>query len=301
MIREIKTFISVARRGSFAAAGQEVGLSPSAVSAQIRTLEDGLGVKLFERSGRAISLNPAGQRAVPLAEEMLQLYSRMGTPDADNDFRGALRIGAIGTAQTGILPQVLVALKDRAPFIEASVVPGVSLHLLSLVDSGDLDLAIMITPPFALPKDLRAEVIAREPFVLITPPDVEGDDPLMLLQDHPFIRYDRNSFGGRSVTRFLREHRLQVRQTLELDELDAIVKMVGSGLGVALVPMAGVWLENSSAVRMLPLGERVFFREIVLLSRYAHREAPLFRLFRTCVMDAMASLRPAHPSIDVGE
>ncbi|MFK3795683.1 LysR family transcriptional regulator [Pseudomonas sp. NPDC088444] len=288
MIRELKTFISVARRGTFAAAGQEVGLTQSAVSAQIRNLEDSLGVKLFDRSGRAATLNSAGQRAIPLAEEILQIFSRMGAPDTDNDFHGALRIGAIGTVQTGILPQVLVALKAKAPFIEASLIPGVSLNLLSLVDSGDLDLAIMINPPFALPKDLRAEVIAREPFVLITPKNVRGNDPIQLLRDHPFIRYDRNSFGGRSVTQFLREQKLHVRQALELDELDAIVKMVRSGLGVALVPMAGVWLENASEVRILPLGELTFSREIVLLSRYQQRHAPLFNLFRTCVMDAMA-------------
>ncbi|MFJ3485292.1 LysR family transcriptional regulator [Pseudomonas sp. NPDC090202] len=288
MIRELKTFICVARRGTFAAAGQEVGLTQSAVSAQIRNLEDSLGVKLFDRSGRAATLNSAGQRAIPLAEEILQIFSRMGAPDTDNDFHGSLRIGAIGTVQTGILPQVLVALKAKAPFIEASLIPGVSLNLLSLVDSGDLDLAIMINPPFALPKDLRAEVIAREPFVLLTPKNVRGNDPLQLLREQPLIRYDRNSFGGRSVTQFLREQKLHVRQTLELDELDAIVKMVRSGLGIALVPMAGLWLENTSEVRIIDLGELTFFREIVLLSRYQQRHAPLFNLFRTCVVDAMA-------------
>lgn len=300
MIRELKTFICVARRGTFAAAGQEVGLTPSAVGAQIRTLEDSLGVKLFDRTGRAASLNSAGQRAVPLAEEMLQLFARMGAPATENDFHGALRIGAIGTVQTGILPQVLVALKAKAPFIEASLIPGVSLNLLSLVDSGDLDLAIMINPPFALPKDLRAEVIAREPYVLITPQGVRGSDPVQLLRDHPFIRYDRNSFGGRSVTQFLREHKLSVRQALELDELDAIVKMVRSGLGVALVPLAGLWLEHAFDVRIIPLNEQTFHREIVLITRYQQRHAPLFNLFRTCVVDAMAKHSAQVPRLDLG-
>lgn len=288
MIRELKTFICVARRGTFAAAGQEVGLTQSAVSAQIKNLEESLGVQLFDRSARAATLNSAGQRAIPLAEEILQLFSRMGAPDTGNDFHGALRIGAIGTVQTGILPQVLVALKAKAPFIEASLIPGVSLNLLSLVDSGDLDLAIIINPPFALPKDLRAEVIAHEQFVLITPTSVRGSDPLQLLRDHPFIRYDRNSFGGRRVTQFLREQKLHVRQTLELDELDAIVKMVRSGLGVALVPLAGLWLENVSDVRVVPLGDLTFVREIVLVTRYQQRHVPLLNLFRTCVVDAMA-------------
>jgi len=291
MIRELKTFVCVARRGTFAAAGREVGLTQSAVSAQIKNLEDTLGVTLFDRTGRAATLNAAGQRAVALAEEMLQLFGRMGSPDSANDFRGALRIGAISTAQTGILPQALVALRSKATFIEASPAPGVSLNLPSQVDAGELDLAIMSKPPHALPKELHAEVIARQTFVLITPAGMEGDDPRQILSDNPFIRYDQRSFGGRRVTQFLRERKLEVRQTLELDELDAIVKMVRAGLGVALVPMAGLWLEHAENVRIIDLGEMTFFREIVLVSKYLQRHTPLLDLFRHCVIDTLN-----HPS-----
>lgn len=287
MIRELKTFVCVARRGTFAAAGREVGLTQSAVSAQIKNLEDTLGVALFDRTGRAANLNAAGQRAVALADEILQLFGRMGSPDSANDFRGALRIGAISAAQTGILPQALVLLRSKAPFIEASLVPGVSLNLLSQVDAGELDLAIMIKPPFSLPKELHAEVIAKEPFVLIMPANTQGDDPRQILSDNPFIRYDQRSFGGRRVTQFLRERKLEVQQTLELDELDAIVKMVRAGLGVSLVPMAGLWLEHAEDVRIIDLGEMTFFREIVLVSKYLQRDTPLLDLFRRCVIDAL--------------
>ncbi|ANF87324.1 LysR family transcriptional regulator [Pseudomonas antarctica] len=287
MIRELRTFVSAARRGTFAAAGQHVGLTQSAVSAQIKHLEDALGVKLFDRTGRSATLNSAGQRAVPLAEEILDIFSRMGTPDSANNFQGSLRIGAIGSVQTGLLPQALVALKRRAPFIEVNLVPGVSLNLLSQVDAGELDLAIMIRPPFNLPKDLSVEVIAREPFVLITARDVQGEDPLQILREQPFVRYDRGSFGGRQVTQFLKEQKLHTQPTLELDELDAIVKMVRSGLGVSLVPMAGLWLEHDSDVRVLRLDKLTFFREIVLLTKYTQRQLPLFELFRACVMEVL--------------
>jgi DNA-binding transcriptional LysR family regulator len=288
MIRELKTFVCVARRGTFAAAGREVGLTQSAVSAQIKNLEDTLGVKLFDRTGRAATLNAAGQRAVALAEEMLRLFAEMGSPDSANDFRGALRIGAISTAQTGILPQALVALKQRAPHIEASLVPGVSLNLLSQVDAGEVDLAIIIKPPFALPKELHVEVIAREPFVLITPTGLVEKDPRHILGEHPFIRYDQRSFGGRRVTQFLREQKIEVKQTLELDELDAIVKMVRAGLGVSLIPLAGLWLEHADEVRIIELGGMTFHREIVLVTKYLQRHTPLQALFRGCVIDTLA-------------
>jgi len=283
MLRELKTFLAVAQHGTFAAAGLHVGLTQSAVSAQIRNLEQTLGVRLFDRTGRQAILNPAGQRAVPMAQEMLATFSRMAISEDASEFCGELRIGAVATAQTGLLPQALLRLRQQAPGVEPKLVPGVSLNLLSQVDAGQVDLAVMIKPPFELPKELSAQVIRREPFVLIVPRGVEGDDPLQLLAEHPHVRYDRNSFGGRLVTRFLREQRIDVHVALELDELEAIVKMVECGLGVSLLPMAGLWLEHPLRVRVIELGELKFYREMVLLQRYSQRSQPIQQLFARCL------------------
>jgi len=103
------------------------------------------------------------------------------------------------------------------------------------------------------------------------------------------VRYDRASFGGRLVSRFLREQKLEVQVALELDELEAIVKMVECGLGVSLIPQAGLWLERSPQVRIIPLGHLTFYREIILLSRYNHRNLPVPQLFARCLL-ADASL-----------
>lgn len=284
MIREIRTFLEVAKRGTFAAAGQQVGLSQSAVSSQIKNLEDALGMPLFDRTARSASLNAAGNRAVPIAEQILELFQAMGSPESLDGYRGELHIGAIGSVQTGILPAALLKLRQEAPNIDAKLVPGVSINLLSQLDAGALDVAIIIRPPFALPKELHCEVIAREAFVLIAPHEVAGDDPRQLLEQQPFVRYDHASFGGRLVTQFLREQRIQVRQVLELDELDAIVKMVENGLGVSLVPLAGLWLEQRDKVRVIELGEQVFYRELVVIERYANRRGPLQQLFRRCLL-----------------
>lgn len=282
MIRELKTFLMIARCGSFAAAGHKVGLTQSAVSAQVKNLEAALGLRLFDRTGRAAHLNAAGLRAVPLAERILETFALMGQPESLDGYRGELRIGAISSVQTGLLPQVLVRLLDEAPNVAPILVPGVSLNLLSQVDAGEIDLAVMIRPPFALPKELHAELIQREPFVLITPLDMEGDDPFELLLHKPLVRYDRSSFGGRQVSQFLRQHHLDVHPGLELDELEAIVKMVECGLGVALVPKAGLWLQ-APTVRTLSLGAATFYRELVLIRRYSVRQLPTQQLFERCI------------------
>jgi len=287
MIRELKTFLAIARCGSFAAAGQRIGLTQSAVSAQMSNLERALGLRLFDRTGRSANLNAAGLRALPLAEQIIDTFSLMSQSDSLGDYRGELRIGAIATVQTGLLPPVLLRLLQQAPGVVPKLVPGVSLNLLAQVDAGEIDLAVMIRPPFTLPKELHAELIKREPFVLIAPLEVAGDDPLQLIVEQPFVRYDRSSFGGRQVSQFLRRHHLDVRPGLELDELDAIVKMVACGLGVALVPEAGLWLERASSVRVLRLGGATFYRELVLIGRHSGQQGPVQQLFRRCVLEVL--------------
>jgi len=288
MLRELKTFVMVARHGTFAAAGQQVGLTQSAVSAQMRVLEQSLGVRLFDRSGRNAVLNAAGRHALPLAEQMLALYTQMALPTSAAEWQGELRVGAIATLQTGLLPEALPRFRAAAPRVELTLVPGVSLNLLSQVDAGELDLALLIKPPFELPKELLQVSLAREPFVLIAPLETDGDDPLRLLSEQPFVRYDRRSFGGRRVSQFLREQRLNVREALELDELEAIVRMVECGLGVALIPRAGLWLQRLTRLRVLELGELTFHRELVGVLRRAQRQPAL-----ECLLHCLAEVAKA--------
>ena len=272
MLRELKTFVMVVRHGTFAAAGRHVGLTQSAVSAQMRTLEQTLGVRLFDRSGRTAQLNAAGRHALPLAEQMLALAAQMALPGSLAEWQGELKIGAIATVQTSWLPEALPRFKALAPKVELQLVPGVSLQLLSQIDADELDLALMIKPPFALPKELEVISLAHERFVLIAPQDVAGDDPLQLLAREPFVRYDRRSFGGRLVSDFLREQRIEVQEALELDELEAIVRMVECGLGVSLIPYAGLWLQRQTQLRVIELGALGFQRELVAVMRRAQRQ-----------------------------
>lgn len=285
MLRELKTFIAVTQYGTFAAAGQRIGLTQSAVSAQMRILENALGVQLFDRSGRSVVLSPAGQRILPMAEEMLAIFGRMSQPDTLSGYRGTVKIGAISTVQSGLLPEVLVDLRQEAPFLETRLVPGVSFNLLSMVETGDIDLAITIKPPFSLPKELYSETLLREPYVLIVPEAVEGDDVRALLRGQPFVRYDRTSFGGRQVSQYLRELRIEPRQTLELDEIEAIVRMVAQGLGVALVPLSGQWQHQHDHVRVIPLDDDTFFRELIIVMRHVNRRSSLHRMLTHCLTE----------------
>uniref|UniRef100_UPI0017A339A4 LysR family transcriptional regulator n=1 Tax=Ramlibacter sp. TaxID=1917967 RepID=UPI0017A339A4 len=253
MIRELKTFTAVAREGTFAGAGARIGLTQAAVSAQMQRLEAELGLSLFDRTARSARINATGQRVLAQAQDMLRLYEQLGEGAQAEAGAAVLAIGAIASVQRAVLPEVLARVRRQLPECRVRVVPGVSMELLDRVDTGEIEVAAIIRPPFPLHSDLRWTTLAREPFRLLVPRQAKGDDWAALLSAHPFIRYDRASFGGRQVDRFLRGVELTVREACELDELEAIVRLVAVGAGVALVPEVAPHKRWPAGVRAIDL------------------------------------------------
>jgi DNA-binding transcriptional LysR family regulator len=288
MIRELKTFLAVVQHGTFASAGFQIGLTQSAVSAQIQRLEEELGFPLFDRTGRAAVLNAAGKQAVALAEELLGVYSRLSTQGEAAEKSGLLRVGAIASAQGSFLVDAIRLFRQDLPGWRVRVVPGVSLNLLAKVDSGELDVVVMLRPPFAVPAELSWQTLLAEPFVLLAPNELAGQPWRTLLKTQPFIRYERNSFGGRLVDRFLKKVRINVNDAVELDDLQGIVGLVAQGLGVAMVPQAqSLFMPENIAV--LPLGDETFYREIGLVQRETRNPQLATAKFADCVHAATRS------------
>jgi len=94
-----------------------------------------------------------------------------------------------------------------------------------------------------------------------------GEDWSELLSSQPFIRYDRSSFGGRQVDRFLRQMHFTLHEVCELDELEAIIKLVEKGVGIALVPQTETHQQWPAGVRAIDLGQHTFHRDIGLVHR----------------------------------
>lgn len=267
MIRELKTLVAVAREGTFAAAGARLGLTQAAVSAQMRRLADEFGFALFDRAGRAAKLNARGAQILLRAQELIRLYENLGAASPGEAAPVPVTIGAIATTQRGLLPDALAKFHRAHPAVRVRVVPGVSMDLLDQVDRGDLDFAVMIRPPFALQSDLRWAEMLREPFRLIVPRHVKGNDWAAILAAQPFIRYDRNSFGGRQADRFLRAAHITPRECCELDEIESLVELVAKGVGVALVPQTALHRHWPKGVRAIDLGARTFHRETGIVHR----------------------------------
>lgn len=291
MLAEFKTFIAVAQEGTFTGAGHALGLTQSAVSAQIKRLETFIGMPLFDRSAKAAILNDHGRDVLTQAREVVALVDRMRAPHVPGGVTGTLKVGAIASVQQHLLGQALVQFHSRYPEVRVRIVPGVSLALLGQVDAGEVDLGVMIRPPFALPPELTWLPLISEPMMLAVPKGVAGEDWRVLLAEHPFIRYERASFGGRAVDVFLRKQRAVVREFIELDEIDAMINMVRAGLGVALVPRTPHTDERG--VRLVSLGAHAFMREIGIVGRLPLASDSLAGTMSDCFVQAAA--RPIKP------
>lgn len=295
MLREFKTFIAVARGGTFTGAGRQLGLTQSAVSAQIRRLEAWLGADLFDRGAKSAELNPQGRELLPQAEALVAMAESMVEQAADPSgmgrLSGLLRVGAIASAQQDLLARALVSFCGDYPGVRVRVVPGVSLNLLGQVDAGEVDLAVMIRPSFALPSELIWQPLTREPMVLAAPRGAPRLAWRALLAGQPFIRYDRSSFGGRLVDGFLKKQRIAVREAIELDEIDAIATLVRQGLGVALMPRTRQL--DTRGLRLIELDEPGFYREIGIIARRPLERAPLAAALARCLADAGDIRAPA--------
>jgi len=251
----LNTFVTVVDRGSMAAAARVLNITPAAVAQQIRTLERELGAPLIARVGRTVSMTGEGARILQRARDLLRDVADMRSVANDNAVSGELRLGACPTALAGMLPDILARMVATFPQINVFIKPGYSADLYRAVEEGEVDAAVVLQAPFALPKTCDWQLLREEPLVVLAPESMAGRDPHDLLRNEPLIRYDRNQWGGRQAEEYLRSAGIVPRERFELNALNAIAVMVDRGLGVSLVPdWAQPWPEGVRLVRLpLPL------------------------------------------------
>ena len=269
-VRFLKTFICVVKQGSFAAAADRLGLTQSAISLQMKSLEEELRTKLFDRSGRRPTLNARGRALLGEAEKVVRLYDRLGEAASEpGELAGTLEFGAVNTVLTGILPEAISRLHRAHPRLQTRVVSGLSSQLTRLVDRGEIDAALVSRPPGGLDPDLQWTRIADEPLVVIAPPDIEARADRAFLESHPFIRFDRRAWAGRLIDKVLRADDIHVDDRMELSSLEAIAGMVSEGLGISLVPQRPLKHPFPVPVTRIIYGATPVFRSVGIVTRAA--------------------------------
>lgn len=273
-VRVLKTFLSVARHGSLAAAGKDIGLTAAAVGLQIRALEADLRLKVFDRSGRAIVLNTAGRGLVAPVQDLVARFEALAAVDQGQQLAGTVVMGALVSALMGAFADGLWALKRRNPKLEVTLLAGLSADFALKVERGELDAAVVTQPPQVMPSSLRWTPLYSEPLVLIVPrkPHFElPSEPLAILAQAPFMRFDRMTWTGHLVNQALSQCKAQVKEGMELNSVEAIVALVRQGFGVSIVPrLANATWSRDRLLQVMPLPGVDVQRHVGLLERRHH-------------------------------
>lgn len=272
-IRVLRTFLAVAEHGTLAAAGQRIGLTPAAVGLQMRALEEDLGQELFDRSARAVVLNTAGRRAVARVSELVRQYEALASDDPEG-LSGTVVVGALVSALMGAFAGALWRLKREHPRLEVRLLAGLSADFAHKVERGEIDIAVVTEPPFALPGAVKWTPLYAEPMILIVPRHPHFELPARaadILASAPFLRFDRHTWTGHLVNQVLARAGATVRDELELNSVEAIVALVRQGFGVSIVPrLANMQWRQDPELRVVPLAGNTIARRVGLLERRQH-------------------------------
>jgi LysR family transcriptional regulator, low CO2-responsive transcriptional regulator len=268
---QIKTFVEVAKHSSFSLAGRKVFRSQSAVSAQIRQLEQEYGERLFSRVGKTVRLTPAGEVLFEFAGRFLQLRqdSLRAVADQSSTPRGLLAIGANEATFLYVLPDVFAKYQQLYPDVQISIYRNFSHKVLQRVEDGTIDLGI-VTLPVKSPS-LKVHSIYRDRVMLMA----STKNPLSKLKSvsakdiagHPLI-FPKTGFTRQVLDKFFRPFSSEVRVAMELPSVTMIKRFVGANLGVSLIS-EGFASEDVKAgrVKLIPIRDVELWRELGLIYR----------------------------------
>lgn len=237
-IRFFRTFVTVARAGSFAAASERVSLTPAAVSLQMRALEDDLGLTLFDRSGKIVSLSESGHRLLPRAEQLLALYDDLRDgPDGDHEVVGSIHVGAVATSMA-FLARAVLTLREAHPKLKVQPAINFSGDVSLRVGAGELDAALAVKNAHKLPAGTQWTPLYTEPFVFIANRQAAGNADIgSLMKRRLFLRPSRGTHTGALIDAFIRRSRLRFGEFLEINSLRTMVELVQQDVGVTIVPL----------------------------------------------------------------
>lgn len=257
-LRQARVFTEAARTLSFVRAAERLHLTPPAVTLQIKELEAAVGLPLFDRHGRHISLTTAGEYYLVYARRLLAIVKE--AEDAMARLRrlesGLLTVGMVSTAKY-FVPRLLARFHQLHPGVEVRLqVTGNREQLVALMHSGDIDLAIMGRPPKELAT--RTEPFAAHPHVFIAPPDhpLLGLDsiPVSALETQAFIIREAASGTRAAMNAFFAEHGFQPRSIMEMPSNESIKQAVMAGMGLSFLSLHTLWLElKSGLMHVLPV------------------------------------------------
>jgi DNA-binding transcriptional LysR family regulator len=288
-LRQLQIFAAAAKHVSFVRAAQDLHLTQPAVSMQIKQLEEAVGLPLFERVARKITLTEAGVTfahhahrilgEVKDAEDALQSLSL-----ADS---GAISVGLVGTARY-FVPQLIARFGAQFPKVDVRFTIAHREALLRMLQDNAIDLAIMGRPPREL--DAVAEPLAYNPQVIVAAPDhafaAAQRIDVQELRHETFLMREQGS-GTRTVAEQMFKHHLFTpAKIVTLDSNETIKQAVMAGMGISLLSLHTLRLElRTREIALLDVSGTPIDRAWQVVHLSARQLSPTCQSFRRFVME----------------
>jgi LysR family transcriptional regulator, low CO2-responsive transcriptional regulator len=289
-LRQLRVFVCVARHLSFIRAAEELNITAPAVSMQIKELETAVGLPVFDRTSRQVSLTMVGEYLLAHARRVLGVMR--DAEDLVAHFRGLrtgpLGVGMVSTAEY-FLPRLLAQFRQEHPGIEIRLqVANNREQIVALMQEGDIELAIMGRPPQDWPT--RAEPFAIHPHVLVTSIDHRFTDmelvPASALTDEGFIVREPRSGTRAALDEYMRTYHMTPRVVMQMSSNEAIKQAVMAGMGVSLLSRHTLGLELNHHLIAAPETEGLpLIRRWHVVNNLAKTLSPAAEAFRYFILE----------------
>lgn len=257
-LHQLEAFEAVVLHRSFTRAAEALFLTQPAVTRQIAALEKELRTPLFDRLGRTVRLTAAGEALHRYAEQIVRLSreARDAVSDIAAGAAGRLEVGASSTLATYVLPPLLRRFRETNARIEIAISTGISARVVEMVREGRCDIGLVTTDAAADDRLLHMMVLADYETCTVVPPghplagrsDVRATD----LEGIPLILMETGTNLRTYVDRLLSSAGVAEQVAMELDNVEAIKRMIEADLGISLLPRVSVQAEVAAG-RLLAL------------------------------------------------
>jgi LysR family transcriptional regulator, hydrogen peroxide-inducible genes activator len=266
-VRHLRYFCAVARTGSFTRAAEQERIAQPSLSQQIRKLEDELGAKLFDRLGRRIRLTSFGAAFLPRANGILR---ELGEATSEiqqmaGSEAGTVVFGSIPTIAPYFLPPRLASFFKRHPSIHLQVVEDITPVLVSQLQEGQMDLALVALPVPGGEFEFR-ELIREPLFVAVSKKHRLAREKSLALQQleaHPFLLLKEGHCFRETIVSACQRSRLHLNVVFETGQFSTILGLVAAGMGISIVPKMAA--QAVKGCRFIPLADDRAFRRIGLV------------------------------------
>ncbi len=263
-LKSLNTLIAIADNGSFQQTAVQLNMTLSAVSMQMKGLEDELEVPLFDRTHRPPKLTPMGRRVVEQARAVSRTSADLfSVCEQGEGLTGNFRIGFVGTSSVRLLPHFLMNARTHAPQASFAVQTGLSDELMERVSHGDLDAAVVTSA--SIPRAIQPHVLATEELLFCLPQQMEGWSVERCMKELPFIHFMPKTGIGQLIAGHLSEQRLTPKEVIVLDSVEAVAECVLAGAGFGILPKPDVARHANKGIVLRPLEPRPVTRQLVFV------------------------------------